>query len=184
MKRNKDIKLRYYLRGLGTGIVITTLVLAISFNVRSCTSEKSLIDDTTKEENTTQKQTKESTDKEKTTKETTSKEETTEGTTKETTSKEETTEGTTKETTAKEETSEDITQEVQTKEKITLTVSNGMASDTVAALLEEAGAIENAKDFNKYLYQMGYERILRVGTYEIEVGESYEEIARKLIQGN
>ena len=192
MKQIKDIKLKYYLRGLGTGIVITTLVLAISFNVRSCTSqdnkeENTKIEDTTTEDTTTEDITTEDTTTEDiTTEDTTTEDTTKEKTTKEKVTKETTTEKITKEDkpTEEETTEVDTTKEVTTKGIVTLTVTNGMASDTVAALLENAGAIDSAIEFNKYLYQMGYERIIRVGTYEIEVGASYEEIARLITNQN
>ena len=182
MKQIKDIKLKYYLRGLGTGIVITTLVLAISFNVRSCTSqdnkeENTKIEDTTTEDTTTEDITTEDTTTEDTTKEKTTKEKVTKETTTEKITKED-------KPTEEETTEVDTTKEVTTKGIVTLTVTNGMASDTVAALLENAGAIDSAIEFNKYLYQMGYERIIRVGTYEIEVGASYEEIARLITNQN
>lgn len=189
MKSKKDIKLKYYLRGLGTGIVITTLVLTISFNVRSCTAKDNKEETTTKEISNEEKTTKETTADEKTTKDTskdksteekTTKEKTTkETTTKETTTEEETTEKQTEEkTTEEKKTEESTTQKVVPNQKAILTISSGMSSERVSAELEQAGIVESADEFNKYLYQMGYERILRVGTYEIEAGTSYEEIAR------
>ena len=178
MKSKKDIKLKYYLRGLGTGIVITTLVLTISFNVRSCTTkdnkeettkEISADENTTKDKSTEEKTTKEKTTKEKTTKEKTTKEETTEKQTEETT----------EEPTSKEKpTEEPTTENAVTNKKVIFTISSGMSSELVSANLERDGLVDSANEFNRYLYQMGYERILRVGTYEIEVGSSYEEIAQ------
>ena len=192
MKSKKDIKLKYYLRGLGTGIVITTLVLTISFNVRSCTTkdnkeettkEISADENTTKETTADEKMTKDTT-KDKSTEEKTTKEKTTkEKTTKEKTTKEETTEKQTEETTeeptSKEKpTEEPTTENAVTNKKVIFTISSGMSSELVSANLERDGLVDSANEFNRYLYQMGYERILRVGTYEIEVGSSYEEIAQ------
>lgn len=161
----KYIKIKYYLRGLGTGIVITTLVLTISFNVRSCTA-KSLKEETTTEETTKEKTTK----KETTTEETTTKETTTEETTmEETTTEEITTEETTEETTTK---------KINTETYVTFSVVSGMSSDSVAQVLADMGVVEDARDFNLYLCTNGYDKIIRVGTYEVKVGAGYEEIAR------
>ncbi len=209
MKNLKNIKLKYYLRGLGTGIVITSLVLTISFNVRSCTAknnvpEETTTEDTTKEissdkenniENTTSKddksEEKSSSKDDKSEEKSTSKDNEAEEkqSSKDDESEEKTTEKDTEENTTEKQ-SEDKSEEEPasdtplTNQKVTLNVTRGMASDTVAALLEDAGAVDSAYEFNKYLYQMGYERIIRVGTYEIEVGMSYEEIARMITRAN
>ncbi|MBE5925869.1 MAG: endolytic transglycosylase MltG [Lachnospiraceae bacterium] len=187
MKSKKDIKLKYYLRGLGTGIVITTLVLTISFNVRSCTAKDNK-EETTKEISADENTTKETTADEKMTKDTTKDKSTEEKTTKEKTTKEKTTkeettekqtEETTEEPTSKEKpTEEPTTENAVTNKKVIFTISSGMSSELVSANLERDGLVDSANEFNRYLYQMGYERILRVGTYEIEVGSSYEEIAQ------
>ena len=187
MKNLKNIKLKYYLRGLGTGIVITTLVLTISFNVRSCTTKNDAPEETTTEDTTKEI----SSDKENNIENTTSKDDKSEekSSSKDDKSEEKTTEKDTEEITTEKQ-SEDKSEEEPasdtplTNQKVTLNVTRGMASDTVAALLEDAGVVDSAYEFNKYLYQMGYERIIRVGTYEIEVGMSYEEIARMITRAN
>ena len=43
--------------------------------------------------------------------------------------------------------------------------------------------MESEYDFNMYLYNNGYESKLRVGTYEIPKGASYEEITRIITGG-
>ena len=43
--------------------------------------------------------------------------------------------------------------------------------------------MESGYDFNMYLYNNGYESKLRVGTYEIPKGASYEEITRIITGG-
>ena len=162
----KYIKIKYYLRGLGTGIVITTLVLTISFNVRSCTSKNNKEETTTEETTTKETTTKETTTKETTTKETTTKE----TTTKETTTEESTTEEPT--------TEEPTTQKINTETYVEFSVVSGMSSDRVAQILADMGVVEDARDFNLYLCTNGYDKTIRVGTYKIKVGAGYEEIAR------
>ena len=66
---------------------------------------------------------------------------------------------------------------------MTFVISSGMISNTAAGILEELGVVESGYDFNMYLYNNGYESKLRVGTYEIPKGASYEEITRIITGG-
>lgn len=61
---------------------------------------------------------------------------------------------------------------------ISVTVKSGYGSDTVARQLEEAGLVESAADFDRYLIDHGYSKRISVGTYEIIPGTSEEEIAK------
>ncbi len=64
----------------------------------------------------------------------------------------------------------------------TITIASGSASETAASVLEKAGIITDAKDFNSYMCKNGYDRRIHPGTYTIESGLSYEEIC-KIIAG-
>ena len=64
----------------------------------------------------------------------------------------------------------------------TITIASGSASETAAAVLEKAGVITDAKDFNSYMCKNGYDRRIHPGTYTIEKGATYEEIC-KIIAG-
>ena len=203
------MKLKYYLRGLGTGILFATIILFISYTYRmsdkqikerafelgmvypdkeSVTSEEK----TTKSDEATSKDIVEST-------ETTSKkdEETQSATEIETTAKEETTkEETTKEETTKEETTveqttqESTTKEPQTEETTTknnkpaksyvLTVTSRTISMDVANKLENAGIIDDADDFNDYLCENGYASNIQNGKFTITSDMSYKEIAETI----
>ena len=61
-----------------------------------------------------------------------------------------------------------------------ITVTAGMSSDKIAKLVQDAGIIENYLDFDAWLSRKGYDRILRVGTFTLKTGMSYEEIAKVL----
>ena len=61
---------------------------------------------------------------------------------------------------------------------VTFTVKSGYSSDKVSKLLEEAGLVEDAGEFNRYLVKGGYANRISVGTYEIEVGASMERLAK------
>lgn len=64
------------------------------------------------------------------------------------------------------------------KEKyVYLTISGGMSSDQVAALAKEKGLISNAEEFDQYLIDNGYASRIRVNTYKILIGSDYKTIA-------
>jgi len=62
-------------------------------------------------------------------------------------------------------------------ENVTITIRSGESSVTVSKTLEAAGLVENASAYDRFLCENGYDRKIRVGTYEIPVGASEEEIA-------
>lgn len=61
---------------------------------------------------------------------------------------------------------------------VSITVQAGSGSGTVCRQLEEAGLIESAASFDNYLIDNGYSKKICVGTYEIQIGTTEEEIAR------
>ena len=68
-------------------------------------------------------------------------------------------------------------------ESVTITVVGGDSSWSVSKRMEEAGLIESASDFDKYLCQNGYDKRIRLGNYEITKDMSYEQMA-KIITGS
>lgn len=70
--------------------------------------------------------------------------------------------------------------ETTTARSVTITVNSGDGSQTVAKKLEDAGIVESALVYDKFLCQNGYEKKIRVGNFEISVDASYEEIAKIL----
>lgn len=67
-------------------------------------------------------------------------------------------------------------------ELITFTVEPGMSSGKVAALLVKEGLIQDADDFNQYIVKEGKASVIRVGTYTLPIGVSYDEIVAKLTE--
>lgn len=98
-----------------------------------------------------------------------------------------TTEVTTKATT---ETTTEATTETTTEKtengtgKVTFTVVSGMDSYSVAKVLEDRGVIRDALDFDNYLEQNGYSGRIATGEYSVQKGADYETIARMLTGGN
>lgn len=64
------------------------------------------------------------------------------------------------------------------KSGIKFTVRNGLLSSSVSREMKEAGIIKDADAFDEYLEKNRYGRKVRSGTYFIPIGASYEEIAK------
>lgn len=75
---------------------------------------------------------------------------------------------------------EEALAETEEPRGVPVTVKKGDTSTRVARRLEEQGLIEDVKAFDTFLYEGGYDRRLMVGTYEIQPGAEWEEIARIL----
>ena len=179
------MNLKFYLRGLGIGIVVTALLLSLSSrNPSELTDEeikaraaelgmveqKVLSDISTPEPEVkpTEEPIAESTDK-PTTEPTQAPEEDLEVTV--TQAPEEDPEVTV--TQAPQEPSEQ-------SEVIILTIKSGETSWSISEALYEAGVVESVADFDAYLCQNGYDKTIRTGTFEISTSATYEEIAKKI----
>lgn len=226
------MRLKYFLRGLGIGIVVTTIILAISHNAGRRMSDSEVIgrakelgmayttaaqenstesaaETTETETDTTEPVTNgqesttdteagstaetESSEASTTAQETTGVRETTtqqETTTQETTIQETTTtraaqESTTETTHEASTTEAETTQaknestetEASTVITYTLTIASGMSSNTVCDILKKNGIIADSGDFDRFLVSSGYADRIRVGSFEVNSGMSYDELA-------
>lgn len=194
------MKLKSYLRGLGLGIIVTTIILVIAFKARGREMtdieiisraqqlgmvETSLFDSSDKEEMGTagqQIQTEssgegmtepESTNEPETPSETASVE--SEPSTQEETTTVKETESVTEETTTEQITTQETT---TASEIVTILFENITSADKASKLLLEAGIIQNVEEFNQYLSDNGYARRIGEGTFEFRRGMSFEEIAK------
>ena len=61
---------------------------------------------------------------------------------------------------------------------IVVTIPDGLYSEDIASLLENAGVVDNAAAFNDYLVNSGMDRYITVGARLIPRGASYEDVAR------
>lgn len=66
---------------------------------------------------------------------------------------------------------------------VSIVVKAGDGSYTICQRLEDAGLIASASDFDRYLYENGYDKKLRTGNYEIPADAEPETIAEILIFG-
>ncbi|MBR3118737.1 MAG: hypothetical protein IKF29_05800 [Oceanobacillus sp.] len=62
----------------------------------------------------------------------------------------------------------------------TLTISPGMASSDISALLAEQNIIDNASEFNSYLDEHEYSLHVQIGTFEVSNDMSFYEIAERI----
>ena len=129
------MKLKYFLRGFGTGVLFATIVLFIAYSYRMSDSQ---IKEKAKELGMVYAGSTESEGSEATTPE---------------------------ETTTEPEVS------------CVINVEAGTTSEIVSEWLYNAGIIDDAKDFNKYLCRNGYSSNIQKGEYTITRSMSYEEIA-------
>ncbi|MBQ7955843.1 MAG: hypothetical protein IJ282_08830 [Lachnospiraceae bacterium] len=198
------MKLKYYMRGLGIGMVVTAFILSIALggDKQTMTDEEvktrarelgmvesavlSQIAQQNQETNKPQPETPETvvdetevTGTEKTEEETKTPEtEMPETETPET----QTTETETPETETPEtqtgETKTPETEESGNETVITIVINRGESSVSVSRSLERAGLVEDAGDYDRFLCNNGYDKTIAVGTYEIPVGATKEEIAK------
>ena len=79
-----------------------------------------------------------------------------------------------------EETTNPEVENEQVESYIVISIRSGNGSEVVSQRLFEAGLINSASEYNKYLVKNGYDRKLRVGEHEIPVGATEEEMAKIL----
>ena len=73
---------------------------------------------------------------------------------------------------------------MQGEDGATITVIRGDSSVSVARRLYEAGLVESAVEFDKYLCDNGYDKVISVGTYDIHYGMDFADIAKLITRRN
>lgn len=63
-------------------------------------------------------------------------------------------------------------------EAVVIRITSGASSYTISKELAEAGLVEDASAFDDFLCNSGYSRKIRIGVYEIYPGTSEEDIAK------
>ncbi len=186
------MKLKYYLRGLGIGILVTTVILSLAgVGRKNMTDEEvvkrakelGMVESTLLSDLPDQTKTDEVRPTEpgiSQQPETSEPEEST--STPETPVAPEETPVAPEETPmAPEETPvspEDGNPDIPAGETVTLVIGRGESSTTVSKNLKKAGIVEDAAAFDRFLCNNGYDKKIITGTYEIPYGASEEEIAK------
>ncbi len=68
-------------------------------------------------------------------------------------------------------------------QKVMIVIEEGMTLNGIAALLEDAGVVDNALLFRLFVQQRGREKNLAPGEYEMITGSEYEEVLDMLTAG-
>lgn len=153
------MKLKYHLRGLGIGFILTTIILMISNLFVNNNNGNNHVSDNKETSGSVIAYTTQA-DENKTEH---AKTESAKDSTKESASQ-----GTTQ------------TETLYSKEGNTVTVKfeNVIYGTAAAELLYKAGVIDDENSFAFYLQNSGYDAIIRDGLYQINIGDSYENIAK------
>ena len=72
----------------------------------------------------------------------------------------------------------------KSKKPYSLKIERGYSSDRVARILEDAGVIDNAAAFDRYLCGNGYDKKISVGSYQIPKGADYSTVAKLITNSN
>lgn len=204
------MKIRYYLRGLGLGILVTSIFFMVSGKnskpmsdemIKARAKELGMSEsvvlaelaaevETTETEITEVETTDEVTEEVSTTEIATEEMTTTEALETDSAETEETvTEESVSEETVAEEVSEENTEETEPElpestasntEPVTVTVNRGEGSDTVSRRLQEAGLVADAYEYDRYLMANGYDKRIGAGNHVIPAGATWEDIAKIL----
>lgn len=157
--RIKKMKLKYYMCGLGSGIILAVLVLMIANKVTpEASGNNKDIHETTGSviAYTTQADVK--------------------GTAASTASTDNAVTTTADTIVATQKTTEGQT--TAPKEKVTVHISSVTVASDIARMLAENGIIDNADAFVEYLYSKDYSRVIQEGDFELIKGDTYENIAK------
>ncbi len=154
------MRFKYYMRGLGTGVILATLLFTIGNHFGSVAKEEPV-----------QEVAEETVGKEVV-------EETVEEPAEEPVAEQEQNE----EETVKESTEANPEEPVdETVKYISFTVRGGDSSEIISSNLHEAGIIDSVDNFNKYLKTVGLDHKIQAGTFYVKVGSSYDDLAALLV---
>ena len=187
------MKLKYYLRGLGIGIIVTTIILVSCFSMQKPKmTDEQIIEkaaqlgmimpeqdsvvaaetETTEPEETQQKNEQQVAAEE-------AQQETEQQTE---VPKEQATEETQQDAPS-EDTENAENEESAQQEPFTLVVNRGDVCRTMCENLAANGVIDDSEGLRKYLSEVGYASFISAGTYQIPYHASYEEITNILKAG-
>ena len=194
------MRLKYYLRGIGIGIIFSTLLLTICLYfgkdslaketlsdaeiIKRATELGMVMTDEGLEENVGEDIPKDSSIESKDKSSMNSKENIIEEAVDESANE------SPKDSTAKEESSseESASVEQQNTSEVTeevkyvpFTVKSGESSEMVSKNLKKAGLIDSVDDFNKYLNKLNIDNLIQAGTFYVMEGSSYDDLAALLV---
>lgn len=201
------MKLKYYLRGIGIGIIVTAIILSIVNGVSNSSNKMTnpqIVEkakelgmvtkdeyDIVKQDLNTAKSDIDDLKAELSKADTKEKKESDDGSndSEETRADDKSTDESKAEKTDNKSSDEEktnssdkakLTDPSQMAKDISFTISSGMGSEDVAKVLEQKGIIVSASEFNKYLVESGNANYLQIGEFKADEGESYDSIISKI----
>ena len=206
------MNVKTYLKGIGVGIIVTSLILIIAGNMNNSMSDADVIKrakelgiveasavnqsketvEETKVEET--KETAEVSDAKENSAETSATETTEDNKPVENNTTEDASINTSEDVkpdeasipednttdTSESNTTDDTASETASGETLKVEVRSGMSSESVSLAVKNAGLVEDDNEFNKYLCENGYDKKLRVGSFDIPSGSDFETISKYL----
>lgn len=180
------MKIKWFIRGLGVGIIITALILCITY--RNDSKSGNIIEQAKKLGMEFPKKTEEdqpaeaseqplATPPEVEVPTSAAVQATDDGQTAETGKEQSETDQKLKDKLDK--STQDVSSASQYKgDKKSFVVRNGLLSSSVAREMEQAGIIDDADAFDEYIEKNGYGKLVRSGKYDIPKGADFETIAK------
>ncbi len=172
------MKLKYYLRGLGIGILVTAVIMGIASGKRQMTDEEvrarakelGMVESTVLSHIADMTQPDDTEPENKEVDESEPEDMPEEGGAADTPEESE---------------PEDTPKENDPAEStpVVIVIKSGQSSVSVSKMLAEAGLVKDATAYDKYLCENGYDKKIQTGTYELTAGASEEEIARIITGG-
>ena len=87
---------------------------------------------------------------------------------------------TTNDTTVSDDSDKTADNNATSSETVKVEIKSGMSSESAALAVKNAGLVESDTEFNKYLCSEGYDKRLRVGSFDIPKDADFETIAKSL----
>ena len=87
---------------------------------------------------------------------------------------------TTNDTTVSDDSDKTADNNATSSETVKVEIKSGMSSESAALAVKNAGLVESDTEFNKYLCSEGYDKRLRVGSFEIPKDADFETIDKSL----
>ena len=182
------MKMKFYLRGMGTGVIITALVFMVAFAVYQPKMSDAEIETAAAKlgmvkESSSSNSSKTDSDSSKTDSTTKTNADGSKTTTTTVKAASDSSSDTSKSSTENAGTSDssDTSQNSATAynagDMVSVAITGGESSTTVAQNLYNSGLVDNADSFDSYLDSNGYDNSIRPGTYQIKKGSSYSDIA-------
>lgn len=186
------MKLKYYLRGLGIGILVTTIIFIIGMKVNQdeLMSDKEIMarakelgmvmgENETKTLDELEK--KEETEQEEKSKEETKEEQKDQKQDEDVKAdKQQEKEDSSTEPKTEKQSDESKKNQTEVVKQVEINIFPGEYSRTISQKLLDAGVIADQAEFNKFITENDYDNLIQPGTFNIPEGSSYEEIAKIL----